>query len=122
MFERVRDQSGSTLALTALGLVVLIGMVALAVDVGMLLSRRTESQRVADAAALAGAASFITAPNDADRPRAWALEYARQNNVGGQNTYVDSIIDIDVIMSEFKVRVRVRNEAARGSAIRTIFA
>ena len=120
--NRWQEERGAALAMTALGIFVLLGMVALVVDVGMLLGRRTESQRVADAAALAGAASFITDPTDADRPRAWALEYARQNNVGDQNTYVDSIQDIDVIMSEFKVRVRVRNEAARGSAIRTIFA
>ena len=119
---KTREEHGATLALVALGIFVLLGMVALVVDVGMLLGRRTESQRVADAAALAGAASFITAPDDPDRPRAWALEYARQNNVGDQNTYVDSIQDIDVIMDEFKVRVRVHNTAARGSAIRTIFA
>ena len=117
---KTREEHGATLALVALGIFVLLGMVALVVDVGMLLGRRTESQRVADAAALAGAASFITDPDDADRPRAWALEYARQNNVGDQNTYVDSIQDIDVIVAEHKVRVRVRNEAARGSAKKTV--
>ena len=122
LLRRMRDQRGATLALVALGIFVMLGITALVVDVGMLLGRRTESQRVADAAALAGAASFITDPDDAERPRAWALEYARQNNVGDQNTYVDSIQDIDVLMDEFKVRVRVRNEAARGSAIQTIFA
>ncbi len=50
---RLRDEQGATLVLVALGISVFLGMVALAVDLGMLLGARTESQRVADAAALA---------------------------------------------------------------------
>lgn len=117
----LRDERGATLALVAVGIFVLLGMVALAVDVGMLLGRRTESQRVADAAALAGAASFITAPDNADRPRTWAIDYAGKNTVDKAVADVRPE-DVDVLLDEFKVRVRVRNTAARGNAVQTIFA
>ena len=115
------DERGAAAAFVAVGMIMMLGMVALAVDMGMLLGARTDSQRVADAAALAGAASFITAPDDADRPRQWAIEYAAKNTVHGTAANVLAE-DVDVLMDEQKVRVRVRNVAARGNAIRTIFA
>ena len=115
------DERGATAAFVAVAMLMLLGMVALAVDVGMLVGARTDSQRVADSAALAGAASFITAPDDADRPRTWAIEYASKNRV--HKTIADvRPEDVDVLMAEKKVRVRVRNIAARGNAIRTVFA
>ncbi len=115
------DESGATAAFVAVGIVMMLGMVALAVDLGLLLGARTDSQRVADAAALAGAASFLTLPNDADRPRQWAIEYAAKNTVHGTAANVLDE-DVDVLMAEQKVRVRVRNITERGNAIRTIFA
>jgi hypothetical protein len=99
----------------------MLGMLALAVDLGMLLGARTDSQRVADAAALAGAASFITLPDNADRPRQWAIEYAAKNTVLGTTSTVLPE-DVDVLLDEQKVRVRVRNIMERGNAIGTIFA
>ncbi len=119
--NRLRDQQGATLVFVLLGIFILLGMVALAIDVGVLMGRRTESQRVADAAALAGAASFITDPTDADRPRDWAKEYAAKNTVNGTVADVRDE-DVDVLLDEHKVRVRVRNEAARDNAVRTVFA
>jgi hypothetical protein len=95
-------------------------MVALAVDLGMLLGARTESQRVADAAALAGAGSLITQPDDEDRARQWAIDYAAQNTVLG--TIADMRPeDVDVLLDEHKVRVRVYNVASRSNAIKMIF-
>ncbi len=64
--NRVRDERGAAMVLVAVSLVVLLGMVALAVDLGMLLEARTESQRVADSAALAGAGWLLTPPGWAD--------------------------------------------------------
>jgi len=115
------DDRGATAAFVAIGLLMMLGMVALAVDMGMLLGARTDSQRVADSAALAGAASFFTAPNDTDRPRQWAIEYAAMHTVSGTTADVRPE-DVDVLLAEKKVRVRVRNIAARSNAIRTIFA
>ena len=118
--NRVRDEQGATLVLTVLGIVVFLGMVALAVDLGMLLGARTESQRVADAAALAGAGSLITAPDDDVRARQWAIQYAALNTVHGQTAVLQDQ-DVDVLLDEDKVRVRVYNVETRGNAIATIF-
>ncbi len=118
--DRVRDEQGAAMVLTVLGIVVFLGMVALAVDIGMLLGARTESQRVADAAALAGAGSLITQPDDEDRARQWALDYAAQNTVLGTIADVRPE-DVDVLLDEHKVRVRVYNVASRSSAIKMIF-
>jgi Flp pilus assembly protein TadG len=115
------NERGATAALVAVSILMMLGMVSLAVDMGMLLGARTDSQRVADAAALAGAASFITAPDDSDRPRQWAIDYATRNRV--HSTIADvRPEDVDVLVAEQKVRVRVRNITERGNAIRTIFA
>ena len=51
----VADQSGGVLILTALLLTVIIGMAALAVDIGHLMVVRNELRNAADAGALAGA-------------------------------------------------------------------
>ncbi len=115
------DERGATAAFVTVSMVAMLAMVALAVDIGMVLGARTDSQRVADAAALAGAASFISEPDNPDRPRQWAIEYAAKNTVHGTVPDVRNE-DVDVLLDEKKVRVRVRNIAARGNAIRTIFA
>jgi Flp pilus assembly protein TadG len=119
--QRVRDRAGAAMALFILGIFICIGAVALAVDVGMLMARRTESQRAADAAALGGAASFLTLPSDANRPRVWAKDYAARNRVDQLPAGVQDG-DVDVLVAERKVRVRVRNTAARGNPVGTIFA
>lgn len=50
-----KDESGQTLIFTALCITVLIGFVGLAVDVGLLFRAKTNLQKVADNAAIAGA-------------------------------------------------------------------
>lgn len=53
--ETLKSKKGITIVLVAIMLTVLLGFVALAVDVGNLMASRNELQNVADAAALAGA-------------------------------------------------------------------
>src|SRR5713226_6716888 len=55
---RPREQ-GQTIVLVALALVTLLAMAALAIDVVTLYVARSEMQRAADAAALAGAKAFV---------------------------------------------------------------
>jgi len=55
-----RGQRGATLLLVAISLVVLLGISALAIDLAWLYVARSEAQRAADAAALAGADVFVT--------------------------------------------------------------
>jgi hypothetical protein len=52
------NEQGATVVIVAICLVALTSVVALAIDVGMLLTARAEAQRVADASAHAGAAEF----------------------------------------------------------------
>ena len=81
----IRNERGATIALVAVTLTALLGMGALAVDLGMLMKARGDAQRTADAAALAGASAFIddNVPLTA-RPaaRARAPEVAVRNYIG----------------------------------------
>jgi Flp pilus assembly protein TadG len=54
---RIRDERGATAVLLALTLVVLIGIVALSIDGGLLLSKYRQVRRASDAGALAAAIS-----------------------------------------------------------------
>src|SRR2546428_1192684 len=81
-------QSGYVLVTVAMLLVVLLGFSALAIDVGMLYSARTQSQRAADEAALAGAFTYIVANLDAATAKTKAefdaVGVATNNKVMGQ--------------------------------------
>jgi len=107
--------------MVAFGMVAVISAAALAIDVGRLVTARGESQRAAEAAALAGAGWLLQNPADAAGALAQAKEYGWLNTVRG-----DSVIvldeDVDVILDSSKVRVRVHNSSVRNSAIPTFFA
>ena len=60
--ERRSREEGYVLVVLAGTLFILLGFAALAVDVGYMYSSRASSQRAADAAALAGAFTFISSP------------------------------------------------------------
>lgn len=59
-----RGEKAGVAALTAVMLTAMIGLMAAAVDLGMLYAARTEVQNAADAAALAGANTMITPGQD----------------------------------------------------------
>jgi hypothetical protein len=115
------DERGGTIVLVAVAMTAILSVVALAVDLGMLFTARGEAQRVADAAALAGASSFIEAPSDADRARNLAVEYAGLNDVRRVPVTLDPG-DVDVDLANLQVTVEVRRTAASGVAIATWFA
>jgi hypothetical protein len=119
---------GATAVFVAVALAALLGMVALGVDVGMLMKLRTDAQRAADAAALAGAKEFLKAkPIDARGIAAdSAIGYAARNYVGWKyldttgKVFMDSgtrrIVNspeayVQVIPDEQKVRVFIRRAA-----------
>src|SRR5215469_2562152 len=64
MRNRVRQQwpseTGATLFILAGSMVMMLGISALAIDVGTFYLARNEAQRAADAAALAGASMFVS--------------------------------------------------------------
>jgi hypothetical protein len=80
-------QKGFVLVVLAIVLIILVGFVALGVDTGALYSARTSAQEVADAAALAGAFTYIKDPrnpNPAALATNDALEVALNNTIMGK--------------------------------------
>src|SRR2546422_9515932 len=107
-----KKQKGFVLVVLALLLVVLIGFLALAVDVGILYSARTSAQEVADAAALAGAFTFI---NDTQSPQPQtasdnALQVAINNSILGQPV---AAADVNVNVDYANRRVTVDVQSTR---------
>src|ERR1043165_4940654 len=79
-------ERGITIAMLAIFIVVLFIIAALAIDVGVLYTACTSAQNAADAAALAGAYTFLN-PN-ASQPSAAqnaAIHIAGQNAILGQS-------------------------------------
>lgn len=130
-----KRERGASLVLVAVAIVALLSVMALAIDLGLLYVARNESQRAADAAALAGAFTFAssgclttggcTAGGLQEGP-------ARQQAivVGGQNSILGLAADIrneDVTFQypaplEPQITVTVRRTAQRKNAVPTIFA
>ena len=109
------DSRGSVLVLSVAALTVLVGSAALAVDLGMLVTARTQSQRAADAGALAGAMILADPTGLESEARQEAREFANKHDIMGINAQVTDA-DVDVIMDSSKVRVRVRH------SVPTVFA
>ena len=123
-----RNERGASVAIMAVSLFALLGMCALAVDLGMLLKVRSDAQRAADAAALAGAAEFLEGKAYDKRYDAaiQAWQFAGSNTVGwypvdtsgpifsdsGTRRMVNTPeAYIQVIPDEYKVRVYIRRAA-----------
>ncbi|HEX6309310.1 MAG TPA: pilus assembly protein TadG-related protein [Longimicrobiales bacterium] len=104
------NRRGAALVIVALSMVALLGVTALAVDVGMMYSARGEAQRVADAAALAGASAFLdyNPPSAAFTPaRVRAQDYVTANYI--MNAMVDTseaAIDVNTVAQQVTVTVR----------------
>ena len=89
--ERSARQRGSTLLLVAIALVVMLALSALSIDVAILYATRSEAQKAADAAALAGAKQYVTSGYSSGQvgaevcalAQADAAQVAAANRVGG---------------------------------------
>jgi hypothetical protein len=91
-------EEGFVLITLAFVLVVLIGFVALAVDVGVLYGAKTSAQSIADSAALAGAYTFINDTTAVQPDTAYnnALQVALNNSVMGKPvTSGDVTVNVD---------------------------
>jgi uncharacterized membrane protein len=95
-----RRDKGQVLVLVALALFVLLGMAALAVDVGFMFCTKNELQRSADAGALAGAVQFtLPAENwnlapTRNRAESSARNFASRNPVA--STPLDPLAEVAV--------------------------
>jgi Putative Flp pilus-assembly TadE/G-like len=122
--------------LVALSLVAMLAAASLAIDLGLLYVARSEAQRAADAAALAGASAFVdsgcTSMNGGCVAGGAQETLARQQaeTVGAQDAVMGqaaSIEDSDVTFNyptpmEPQISVTVQRTAARGNAIPLLFA
>lgn len=96
--DRNREE-GFVLVTVAIILVALLAFVALATDVGVLYAARTSAQEVADAAALAGAFTFINNPtaSQPDTASNHALQVALNNSIMGTPvTAANVTVNVDV--------------------------
>jgi hypothetical protein len=106
-----RQREGQTLAVVAVMMVALLALLSLGIDMGMAYTARAEAQRVADAAALAGASAFLDFVNPADAvgtARQRAEEYAELNFVRNRRVVAEEPeVLVWVIPDSQKVRVRI---------------
>ncbi|MEJ2218199.1 MAG: pilus assembly protein TadG-related protein, partial [Gemmatimonadota bacterium] len=103
------DQRGSVTVMVALTITGLMALLALAIDLSALFDARSEAQRAADSAALAGASAFLEYQQDYARSVAIkrAMEYATKNEI--RNTPIDSgdvTIAVDLDSSTVQVQIR----------------
>ncbi len=128
--ERVRrDESGMTYVFIGLSMMAFIGASMLAIDVGMLMTARSQAQNSADAGALAGAISLV---NDSWTDRGPtgpavtnAIRGATQNSVMGANvsvTAADVEFPNDPAGQPNRVKVTVYRKASRGNPVSTLIA
>lgn len=85
-----RDESGQVLAIFALALVALLGFAALAIDVSLMLHKRAELQKAADAAALAGIMDVWEKTSTHAVGEARAIDYAKTN--GAEKAEADVLL------------------------------
>ncbi len=103
-----RGERGATLVMVALMVFMLFGMAALSIDYGMVKATKAEAQRAVDAAALAGASSFLEPdPLNADSNVAVrrADSLAMVHEVRQVLIDTTTEIDIEVFLAQEKVRV-----------------
>lgn len=123
--HRLHCEKGITLFMTAAGLVALLGFIALAVDMGMLYTARADCQKIADAAALAGAkeAFFYTPTDPVAAARTAAISAARSNYTPA-NSNDNRLQPANVVVNtaERTVQVTVTRTATNLNPVPTYFA
>lgn len=115
------DERGVALFIAAGSMIAVTSVCALAIDVGMLYTARTEAQRVADGAALAGAGALVASPNNAELATLNAVTIGGLNTIGGQPAIVLDT-DVTVDLAKRQVTVNALRTAERGNPMGTFFA
>jgi hypothetical protein len=105
------DERGSVMVVVALTLAGLMGIIALGVDLGALFNARSEAQRAADAAALAGASAFLDF-QDGQAVRAAqgrAMTFATSNSIRDEAIAPEEV-SVWVDLDDATVRASIRRE------------
>ncbi|MGH2570581.1 MAG: pilus assembly protein TadG-related protein, partial [bacterium] len=121
MVSTARNQRGAALIMVALSLLVVTALVAIAIDGAIMLTTKTQLQRAADAAALAGASGLIDGTEDLAIDRAIAMaSYNTAMLSAGSEPVI--IAEEDISFPEADViRVVTHRTAATGDALRMFF-
>lgn len=94
----IRNEDGQALPLVALLMVVLMGFAALVIDVGRIYNVKSEMQKAADAAALAGAQELPTASTAISTAKNYAgLNGAEKTNTSVTTPYKGDSNKIEVV-------------------------
>ena len=106
------EERGSVTVIVAVAALALGGLLALGIDLGALFNARSEAQRAADAAALAGASAFL----DMDQARVRQIASNRAVEFATSNAIRNSTIDPEEVMvwvnpDSATVRAEVRRNA-----------
>lgn len=120
-YAKRRAQRGMTLVVVALLLIGLLVVAALCIDLGVFFTARTSAQHAADAAALAGAYTFVNSPT-ATQPAAAqqaAIAIAATNKILNQSV---TIAPSDVVVDTANRRVTVTVSRLGDNGIGTFFA
>jgi Flp pilus assembly protein TadG len=123
------DESGFSLVFIGMGCMAFIAASMLAIDVGMLMTARSQAQNSADAGALAGATSLAYDDWDDRTPSGPAvtnaITTAKKNAVMGAEVVVNPV-DVEFLNDSFgtpnQVRVTVRRTASSGNPVSTLIA
>lgn len=95
-----RDESGQAIVLFAVGLLLIVTVIAVVLDVGIVATARTELEDATGQAALAGATRFAECPKPAaalvDGVRSRAREVASANAVAGMGLTLAPVADVEV--------------------------
>jgi Flp pilus assembly protein TadG len=125
-----RDQSGMSYVFIGLSMMAFISASMLAIDVGMLMTARSQAQNSADAGALAGATALIFdsyTDRSAGGPAVTsAIRASQMNNVMAGQVSVGPA-DVEFLNSPTtgeanRVKVSVRRTASRGNPVATLIA
>jgi len=110
-FRMRSDREGVAIALVAVFIIALLAVLSLGIELGMAYVGKTDAQRVADAAALAGASAFLdfTSPYGAAETEAEtrAKEYVGRNVVRARSLDPETESVVHVLPDSQKVRVWV---------------
>ena len=124
-----KEEDGFSLVFVGLGFMAFLGVCMLAIDVGMLMTARSQAQNSADAGALAGATALVFNDwNDrsASGPAVTnAVNAALGNQVMSGNVNVtpaDVVFLADASGQNDQVQVTVHRDSSRGNAIDTMIA
>jgi len=118
--SEIKAQHGMTFMVVCVMLIAFLGVAAFCIDLGVLYTARTSAQHAADAAALAGAFTFINSPNATQPATAQqqAIAIAGTNRILGQSV---TIAAGDVAVDTTKRQVTVTVSRLDTSGVNTFF-